>query len=348
MRACLFSFTRNGAKCSVAVKDLLLAQGVEVALYAPKVYPEFAGEIQVYPSDLKAIVREVFASCSLLVFIGACGIAVRAIAPFVQDKQMDPAVICMDEVGAHVIPILSGHIGGANHWTHKIADAIGAQAVITTATDLNGLLAIDQWAVDHNLYIGELKVAKKISALLLEGRTVGMDSDFEVTGNIPANIRPTRESSVGFCISLDDKRMPYETTLHLVPRIVYLGIGCRRGISLEAIEKLVLDVLKKENISFQAIAGIASIDLKCKETGLVNFAAKYKLPLVFFSGQELDNIPGQFTGSDFVKQTTGVNNVCERAAVLLSDHGKIMVKKTICNGVAIALAQKAWRAHFED
>lgn len=348
MRTYVFSFTKNGAMQSLRIRDLLKAQDMPVNLYGFKVYPDLEGEIQAYGSDLKAVVKKVFCPESLLIFVGACGIAVRAIAPFIRDKQSDPAVICIDEIGSFVIPLLSGHMGGANHWAQRIAAEITAQAVITTATDLHGLLAIDQWALEQNMHIGELQVAKKISAMLLAGETVGMDSEFEVAGKIPSGIVLSKSAKTGFRISLDDQTHPYDFTLHLVPRIVYLGIGCRKGVASESVEDLVLDFLEEAHISLKAIAGIASIDLKSKEKGLLDFAAKYELPLSFFTAESLNQVSGSVTPSEFVQEITGVDNVCERAAVLLSDYGKLIMPKKSLNGVAVALAQKSWRVDFEN
>ncbi len=348
MKAVVLSFTRNGAKLSLVLKEVLRQQGYEVETYAPKAYSGAGSGHHDYDPGLNRIVQEAFASCPLLVFIGACGIAVRAVAPFVRAKQADPAVICLDEKGTYAIPLLSGHIGGANRLALIIGEKIGAQPVITTATDLHGLPAVDQWAAKRNLHIGDWQAAKKISAHLLEGKTVGLDSDFEITGELPPAILTARQGPVGICISLDGAKKPYEITLNLVPKIVHLGLGCRQNTTLEALEEAVFAVLQPKNISPQAIAGIATIDLKSKELGLIEFAAKYQLPLTFFSAQELDGLDGEFTGSAFVKRVTGVDNVCERAAVLASDHGRLLVRKKALNGVSVALAQKSWRVYFED
>lgn len=348
MKAIIFSFTRNGAKLNGKLRTWLSGQGYLAESYSPQAYCENMEGFQRVEPDMKAILKETFPSCSLVIFIGACGIGVRAIAPFIQDKQKDPAVLCIDEKGTYVIPLLSGHIGGANRLALSIAENLGAQPVITTATDINGLLSVDQWAREQNLSISNLKAAKKISALFLEGKGVGLDSEFEVTGEIPSNFLLTRECPVGVSISLDEKRSPYETTLHLIPRIVCLGIGCRKGVSLEDMEKFVLEILEENKISLKAIDGIATIDLKREEMGLVAFAAKYQLPLTFFTFQELKKACGSYTGSAFVKQITGIDNVCERAAVLLSGNGSLMVGKKAGNGITAALARKSWRVNFED
>ncbi|ADY57160.1 cobalamin (vitamin B12) biosynthesis CbiG protein [Syntrophobotulus glycolicus DSM 8271] len=346
MKASVFSFTRNGAGLGLQLKDLLQAQEYEVGIYSAKALSEPLEGPKGYDPDLNTVVKQAFQSCSLLVFIGACGIAVRLIAPYIRDKRSDPAVICLDEKGTFVIPLLSGHIGGANKLALFIAEQTGAQPVVTTATDLHGLMAVDLWAAEHNLYIQDMEAAKKISALFLEGKTVGLESEFEIAGEVPPYILSGRNSPVGICIALDDRRKPFATTLNLIPRIACLGLGCRKGVSLNVIEELVEDVLGEEHISRRAIAGIATIDLKKEETGLRELAAKYRLPLIAFTARELGSVCGEFTESPFVRQVAGIGNVCERAAVLLSGNGKLIVPKRVQNGVTLAVAQKNWKVDF--
>ncbi|MFA6807828.1 MAG: cobalamin biosynthesis protein, partial [Eubacteriales bacterium] len=317
MKASIMSFTRNGARLSLVIREILNNEGYFVNCYTQENYVSEADELQGYEPDFSSIVKKMFNSCSLIVFIGACGIAVRAIAPYVQDKQADPAIICIDVKGTYVIPLLSGHIGGANNLSQLLAERIGAKSVITTATDLQGVFAVDQWAVKENLYISNIKEAKKISSLLLEGQSVGLNSDFEIEGNMPSQILLDENYETGIYISLDENNKPYQATLNLVPRIVYLGLGSRKGISMETVEELFLEVIEKENISIKSIVGAATIDLKSSEQGLIEFAGKHNFPLTFFSAQELGSVSGEFTESSFVRKITGVDNVCERAAVLL-------------------------------
>ena len=116
---------------------------------------------------LQAWTQEHFRKGNVLVYIGACGIAVRAIAPFLKGKDTDPAVIVMDEKGQNVIPILSGHLGGANAWAQKLSQITGGQAVLTTATDVNGLFSVDVFAAVNDLSIDDLGKAASFSAQLL-------------------------------------------------------------------------------------------------------------------------------------------------------------------------------------
>jgi cobalt-precorrin 5A hydrolase len=151
MKASILSFTRKGANLSIAINDILKEHGYETVCYTTPNYAPGNGVWHDYEPDLKTVTGELFKQNSLLVFVSACGIAVRTIAPWIKDKRTDPAVICLDEKGKQVIPLLSGHIGGANRMARVIAAGIGAQPVITTATDINGLFAVDEWARKNDL-----------------------------------------------------------------------------------------------------------------------------------------------------------------------------------------------------
>lgn len=259
--------------------------------------------------------REAFGTSDALLFIGACGIATRAIAPLVQDKTQDPAVVVMDEAGKFVIPILSGHIGGANALATQIAKKIGATAVITTATDTQGVPAIDTWAVAHNCAIENPSAIRDISAAALSGQAVGV------------------------MIAERTLTPPFPVTLILRPRTLTLGVGCKRGVSPEHFEACVHSFLRDCNISPLSLLSLATIDLKADEPALQAFCAKYHLPLLTYSPEILNAVPGHFAHSDFVQRTVGVGCVCERAAVLAS-KGRLLIGKTAMDGVTLALAGK--------
>ena len=285
---------------------------------------------------------ECFASSEALVFVGSCGIAVRKIAPFVHDKRTDPAVVCVDELGTFVIPLLSGHIGGANALARKIAESLNATAVITTATDINRKFSVDTWATENGCVLSSMKLAKAVSAAILEG-DIPLKSDFPVTGTLPNGVISGETGNLGIYLTVSDKE-PFENTLRLLPKVLHLGIGCRRGIEKEAIERAVEQVFRENGLDFRAVQSAASIDLKKDEVGLLSFCEGQNIPIRFYSAAELEAVPGEFTPSPFVQQVTGVDNVCERAALIGAD--KIIVKKTACHGVTVAVATEKWEVHF--
>jgi cobalt-precorrin 5A hydrolase len=273
-----------------------------------------------------------------LIFIGSCGIAVRAVAPLLKNKTTDPAVVVIDESAAFVISLLSGHIGGANELTKNLARFLNAVPIVTTATDARGEFAIDSWAVKNGLKILNPERVKKISSRLLAGEKIGIKSDFPIDGPLPK----------GFCAG-DDAIITFQinnNSLVLIPPVVTLGIGLKKNIPAENIERVFQIALNNANCYEQAVCGVFSIDLKAREPGLLEFCAARGLTLKTFSARELAEIPGSFTASEFVKKTTGVDNVCERAAALGANGGRLILKKEIYGGVSAALAIKDYSVNF--
>ena len=294
-----------------------------------------------------AFVEEQCGRCDGFVFIGAVGIAVRVMAPHVRRKDVDPAVVVLDELGRYAIPVLSGHLGGANALAGELAAAVGALPVITTATDLNGVFAVDVWSQKAGCAVGEVERIKAVSAALLRGERVGFISDFPVEGTLPAGLELLQGADrpeVGIAVTLREDAIPFETTLHLYPRIVTVGVGCRRGTDPAAFEAFLLRLLREQGVSIKALKAAASIDLKAEEACIRRFCERYGVPFLTYSAQALKKAPGNFTASAFVEKTTGVDNVCERSAVL--GGGTLFMGKTAAAGMTAALAVDNWRCVF--
>lgn len=348
MKAAVFAFTKKGVLQSEKLLAILKKSGYSVTIYTTKDYALKIEECDVITPNLKTIAEQTMKDCKLIIFVGSLGIAVRIISPFIMDKTKDPAVLCIDDLGRYVIPVLSGHIGGANAIAKSIAAELNAEAIITTATDISGVFSVDEWATRNGMYICNVGQVKRIAKNLLDGLEVGLLTRFQIEGGLPKNVVLDKKCEAGICISLDEEDKPFEYTLNLIPKIIYIGIGCRKDSEFEKIEKAVFEVLNEENISIHAVGGIGSIDLKKNEQGLLQFENKYRLSTTFYAADELQNAKGEFTGSDFVKKITKVDNVCERAAVLLADGGKLIRNKTVIDGVTIALAKSDWSVSFEN
>lgn len=275
-----------------------------------------------------------FQSAGVLLFIGAAGIAVRAIAPHVRDKTADPAVIVMDELGRFVIPILSGHLGGANRYAEEFAGAIGALSVITTATDLNNVFAVDVWAKQQGLLIANPECIKLISSRILCGESIRIKSLFPIEGAFPGNVVAAKED---YDILVTYRTGGRADALKLIAPAVTLGIGCKKGVPAEVIEHAFELTLKKAGCHPLAVCGVASIDIKKEEKGILQFCSRHGLAFHTFSAAQLSEAEGSFSSSAFVQKTTGVDNVCERAAVL-AGKGRLLTKKDAGNGVTMALA----------
>ncbi|OOB77704.1 MAG: hypothetical protein BEN19_01515 [Epulopiscium sp. Nuni2H_MBin003] len=334
MRVNIFSYSDKGSNLAVILASLF----DDVRCYSTH---KSHDDITYVKSSISQVQLE-FDNSDLMIFVGATGIAVRSIAPCVKNKTTDPACIVIDECGNFVISLLSGHIGGANDYTHIIADKINAVPVITTATDVNNKFAVDSFAKKNNLAISDMKIAMQISSTILtENVSIEFDDDIIMKNSIGNGLVIDGDNKLGIYVGYK-KILPYKTTLNLIPNNLIVGIGCKRGTSSEQIEKLFLAVTK--DIDIRAIQSVASIDLKQNEYGLLSFCEKYNLHINFYSAEELNQLEGDFSGSQFVKKITGVDNVCERSAMIYGH--KIIKKKTSAAGVTIAIALKQKEVKF--
>ena len=338
MKIALFAYSRQGCKTARRVLESFKDREIRAFTMERFLEPGFAP----IPRPPQSFYGTLFDWADALIFIGSCGIAVREIAPYVKSKLTDPAVIAVDELARFAVPLLSGHIGGANALAMELADLLGATPVITTATDINRKFSVDTWAARQGLYIASLSAAKHISARILEA-PVPICSDFPIVTALPEGTAEGASGEIGICISCGT-REPFDETLLLVPPILHLGIGCRRGTSREAIEAAVNQVCREHGIHPKAIKQAASIDLKAGEAGLLEYCEKRSLPVSFYTAQELGAIPGEFTSSERVLRVTGVDNVCERAAMMGAE--KLLVRKTAMDGVTVAIALEHWEVRF--
>ncbi|MCI9307380.1 MAG: cobalt-precorrin 5A hydrolase [Lachnospiraceae bacterium] len=363
MKLSIIAFTRTGCRHAEKIRELMDSRGHSCEIRAKGKEASDWG-VPVLEGALKEWTGRQFTTRDALLFIGAAGIAVRAIAPFVESKASDPAVLCMDEQGKFVISLLSGHLGGANELTKEIAAICGAVPVITTATDAGGRFSVDSFAKREHLYLDNLELAKRISAEVLENRTVGLYSDFELSGQIPVELAvrtgnaqasfrhrlpaPKKGEELGISISLDDSYAPFSRTLHLVPQIAVLGIGCKKGTSKEQIEAVVQKVMEQNQFSMHSIKKVGSIDLKKEEPGLIKFCKAYDAIFLTYSKEELEKVTCEddFSESPFVKEVTGLGNVCERSALKASGRRKLVQRKTVENGVTVAIALEEYVVRF--
>lgn len=348
MKTAIICFSLQGLKLAQKLQTGLGCLGFETEI---SVKSRHIQENQVFciEESLNDWTGRQFPQKEALIFVGACGIAVRAVAPFVRSKDTDPAVIAIDEKGTFAVPLLSGHLGGANRLAEQAASITGAVPVITTATDIHQLFAVDLFAKDNNLYITDFAMAKDIAASLLAGIPVGFHSDFPVSGKLPAGLVTDRDAELGVCISVRDRCRPFPNTLRLVPKAVVLGIGCRKGTKAETIRQSVQRMLKNESIEPNAVGLAASIDLKKEEPGILAFCREKGIPFVTYDAGELMEAQGVFSASDFVSSVTGADNVCERSAVLAAGKGgRLIAEKQAGNRVTAALALKEWRIRFES
>ncbi|MCM1126156.1 MAG: cobalamin biosynthesis protein [Lachnospiraceae bacterium] len=302
-----------------------------------------------------------------LLFIGACGIAVRAIAPHLKDKLRDSPVLVMDENGKYVIPILSGHVGGANALAVYLAEKTGAQAVITTATDMNRKFAVDLFAKKNGLFIVNKDGIAGVSAKALAGEEItlsiekghgiyGAEDDLQEKWKTVKPLRdfegirilpyPPREP-VDVLITSEKGQFPAQ--LCLCPKEYVIGIGCKKGKEAKELEAFLRRKLKELGIETRQIWAAASVSQKKEEAGILAWCQKEKIPFWTYEAEELQAVEGDFQPSLFVKEQVGVDNVCERAAVkACGADGTLILKKCAEDGMTIAVAKRKWSVSFDE
>ena len=339
----IIAYSERGVGTAGRIAAGLRRRGDDCRCFAPPAYCR-GTDAEPAARGPGAWAEEGFREADALVFCCAAGIAVRSIAPWVRDKTRDPAVVAVDELGHFVIPLLSGHLGGANALAGRIAEDIGAAPVVTTATDLNGVFAVDVFAKKNRLRIEDMQLAKEVSAALLAGKTVGFRSDLPCRGALPPGLT-AGDAELGVCVTAAG-RAPFPRTLRLTPQRYAAGIGCRSGKSAEELETFLLQRLASCGVGIGELRCVASIDLKKEEPGLVALCRKYGIPFLTYPAEELNAVPGSFSGSYFVKKTTGVDSVCERSAVLASG-GRLLRRKTVADGMTFALAEYEEAIGFE-
>lgn len=355
MQLSVISFTRTGSRLSERIGDCPQWGGVKHFTKCKSVAKEDKGHeaITYVPQSICEWAGKQMEEKNILLFIGACGIAVRAIAPHLTDKLHDSPVLVMDEEGKYVIPILSGHVGGANEIARLLAERMQATAVITTATDVNQSFAVDLFAKKNALSIANKNGIVNISSKILEGKTITVAIEpghWNQPEKLPSQISivdyPPKEP-VNLVIS--SKPGDFEAELLLIPKEYVIGIGCKKGKEEQKLITWIQKNLKAMGITMEQIYAVASIDRKKEEEGLLALTRKERIPFLTYSSEELQKVKGNFQESEFVKETVGVSNVCERAALLAcGEGGSLMHGKQAEDGMTIAIAKRKWSVSFNE
>lgn len=340
MKTAIISLTENGRILS----EKIASCGIDSLDFKRYAFYKYTDSRAASFESISGLAAEIFNEYDALVFISSCGIAVRAVSSHIMSKYTDPAVIVIDEQGKYTISLLSGHIGGANALAVKIAEIIGSQPVITTATDVGGKFSPDSFAAANSLYICEKLLAKQIAAKAVNNEPFGFISDYPVV-NIPENMFDENCRTFGIHITDNINSAPFENTLHLIPKNIVLGIGCKKNTEPKILSQYIIDRLNAFNKPLFRVKEIHSIDLKKNEEAILSFGRQYNIPVKFYSGNRLMEIEGTFSHSDFVMKTTGTDNVCERSAV--ADGGRIIISKQAANGITMAAAEISIRPDFE-
>ena len=347
-RVTILPVTVRGAVLGKKIAELF----PEAELFSP-------GELKA--GGLKRAVRKAWPVSDAIIFICASGIAVRTIAPLLKSKATDPAVLVADETGNFVISLVSGHLGGANELTRRVSSAIGARPVITTATDSYGLPCIEEITERFGLAIENIKRIKVVNTAILEnGPVVVVDTDAarcKAMKKFVASYGKRAESIFSFkasCIPSDRVRAYVFVTpeddfvvLHPLKRITMLlrpreyvaGVGCRRGVSAEEVGRVIRKAMKGAGVSPLALKGIATIDIKRDEEGLLEFVRNAGVGIEFFSAVELNSIVPVSASSPVVYAQTGAKAVAEPAALISAKTDRLCQEKIKSKRVTVALAK---------
>ena len=352
MRLSIISFTDQGRTLSEKIGEML-RERQENRLYTK--CRACAGDVARSSVEYVAVplhewVEKQMQEKNALLFIGACGIAVRAIAPSVTDKLQDAPVLVMDEKGKYVIPILAGHMGGANELAQYLAKLTGAEPVITTATDLNEKFAVDLFAKRNYLAIGNKEGIVKVSSKALAGKeiTISLESGHGSSDRMPEGVRllpypPTEPVDV----LISSQETGFEAAIHLKPKEYIIGMGCKKGKSVDEINGFIEKELRELDISDTQIYALASISQKREEPGLIEWCRRKDVLFRTYTAAQLQEVRGEFRKSAFVKGQVGVDNVCERAALKACDFGgKLICGKCAENGMTIAVSKRKWMVEF--
>ena len=286
--------------------------------------------------SLASTLNQVWPEYDSLVFIMAAGIVVRAIQPYLRDKQIDPAVLVCDEKGDFVVSLLSGHMGGANELARLLAKISGGQAVITTASDVLNHTPIDLWAVDMGLVVRNRKKLTKAMGRLVNDGMVSLYSDFDLPA-IPDDFKLTGSPDTADLV-ITCKTDLEVRGLVLHPKALVAGIGCNRGATERQISEALSQTCAANNIALESIRNLASADAKKDEQGLIDFGRSQGYEIDFFAPDQLNSV-NNITVSPAAMKALGVQGVAEPAAILSAKSPKLIIRKTKWTDVTIAVAQ---------
>jgi precorrin-4 C11-methyltransferase len=348
----IVALTKSGAELGTVLKKKF----PDAHLYVPTKLAIKGVRIKCFSQDLRELFGDLLNLYDRFVCIMATGIVVRTIPPFLTHKSVDPAVVVLDEKGRFAVSLIAGHLGGANQLAREVVSVTGGESVITTATDVHGMFALDVLAQQLDCAEMDYGLVKRCNYALLHGEKVGIYPDL-----LKPNISVGKKHAVRFyktnrrlltsdCsykIIISNKHLEQAglneqrngTVIVLKPRNLVVGIGCNRKTTSAEIEKAVKEVLKSAKLSFQAIKKIATVSTKSDEKGLVAFVHKHNIAIEFFTPQQLNTVNCPTPPSRDVLKVLGSKGVCEPAALLGAGVKTLLCSKKKTPNVTVAIAE---------
>ena len=385
MKLAAIAITTRGIKLCSQLKQEFAELDIYITEKQAANYGENSAEVeitnyQVLKSSLRDNMEDLMKEYEGIICFMALGIVVRIISPWLEDKREDPAVVTVDESGSYAISTLSGHLGGANNLTKRVASLLRAQPVITTATDVSNKPALDLLAAELNCIMIPFNNLKRASAALVNDNKLNIFCKNEEyknalmqttkSGNIPGEFQDENiefifpagpninfkklNSRDGFSLFFTNQQIfgdeltacNQEQVLQMIPRNIIIGIGARRNIKAQKIKAAVDSVKQELNLQDESIKSLATVDIKQQEPGLKRAAEEMNLPLKIVSqeeiSQEMESSDFEYSFSAFVKDKIGVGGVCEPAAMLKAKKGKMLQSKKKRQGVTTAVVEESF------
>jgi cobalt-precorrin 5A hydrolase len=357
----VFAITRRGVETALKIKEALDHAGLSSTVYAPKKY----NQIGVVPLDKKIgdFINDIYSTMDALVGVMATGIIIRAIAPHLESKLTDPAVIGVDATGKFIISLLSGHYGGANELARIIAEGVGGTAVITTASDAVGKQGVDELARTLHLTIQNPESLVAVNSAIVNGdqlvvvligdveipagqlgcyeikKAENADQALEIINSYDAGVIITNKPLSNDVFSIDKAVKPF---IILKTKCIVVGLGARKDSSADSIMEAVETALQRAHVTLASVDRFATVDIKRDSIHMLKAVEQLGKPLEFLSVEALRSVSylGLSPDSKMVQEKIGVGGVCERAAILASGKNpKLILKKTKLNGVTVAIAE---------
>lgn len=330
-------------------------------LYVPRRHEGTYEDCYYIQGEFSSFIALIWNQYSQFIFIMATGIVVRSIAPLLKNKMVDPAVLVVDEGGHYVIALLSGHFGGANALAQELAGKIKGVPIVTTASDVQGIPALDDLARRNNFVLENCGDLQKVALSLLEEKPLALYSSVRLEVDFPTHVRRIEERELSRILAGDpggsdnkqvwagvilitertDFSMEKMVFPHVIirPRNLIVGVGCRQGKKVEEIVAAIRDTLRDSSSSLHSLSHLATVEIKKDEPGLLQAAAELGIPLRWVKTEEIKVVEEKFSTSAFVKAALGIGAVSEPAAYLTASIPRIVRRKQAYQGITTALVR---------
>ena len=360
-KTAIIALTRNGARMA---RTLAGSLDRDHALFIDRRFRKDDDSGEAFDLPLRPVVKRAFAGYSSLVLFLSAGASIRLLAPLLESKQIDPAVVCVDDAGSFCVSLISGHVGGADQLAQEVAVCLGARAIVTSASHASGTLAVDLLGREFGWRLkADSTTITRASAAVINGQPIGIwqgagepgwwPDGKPLPGNIAvyATLEDLAASACATALIISDTTGDLETlladkiTVVYRPRSLVIGMGCRRGVPVEELESLLAEALRENGLSAECLAEIATAEIKRGEPGLEQLAERHGVPLSFLQANELNAVfetnPGAITSkSERAHGLVGVWGVAEPAALLTAGASELLVTREKTTRATIAIARK--------